>query len=80
MIRDYLRKDTLLLRVFLAVTFLMILCSVSMAVKCGDGAAEVTAAAVCCVFFLVLTFVSVGRHLERNAEELYDEEIHGTKE
>ncbi|MBR7058383.1 MAG: hypothetical protein IKI35_06615 [Stomatobaculum sp.] len=80
MVRDYLRKDSLLLYGFLTVTILMILCSVCMAVKCGDGAAEVTAAALCCFFFLLLTFVSVRRHLEKNAEELYGEEIHGTKE
>ena len=80
MVRDYLRKDTLLLYGFLTVTLLMIFCSVSMAVKCGDGAAQVTAAALCCFFFLLLTFVSVRRHLEKNAEELYGEEIHGTKE
>ncbi|MBQ7152783.1 MAG: hypothetical protein IJR83_02470 [Clostridia bacterium] len=80
MVRDYLRKDTLLLYGFLIVTILMMLCSVSEAVKCGDGTAEVAGAAMCCCFFLILSFVSVRRHLKKNAEELYGEEIHGTKE
>ncbi len=75
MIRNLLKRDTLLLSAFLVAALAVVGYVAVRAAGCGENGPLILAAAVCCLVFLGFSFLSIGTHLKNNADELYSEEL-----
>ena len=80
MIDDYLKKDTMLLYGFLTITVLMVVCALACSAGAGGSFLLLLGSAVLCIGALTFSFLTIRHHLVQNAEELYGEEINGSKE
>lgn len=79
MVQSFLKKDTMLLAGFFVITVLMVGCAVLLSLGSSESAL-VCGAAVLCLLGLSFTFLTIAGHLNKNAEELYGEELaHGGK-
>lgn len=81
MIKKMMKKDILLLVLFLAISLLMVGFGAYQAVICTPTAWRIViiGAVAACLTVLTVCFVTIGKHLRENAAEVYKDEADGAE-